>query len=81
MPFETRKPICCDKVVEKSFHKPLSLLLIKICVYGRIIGRQNNYFITIQAFLEGKTIRGKTIKAFRTIVLPIMILPWFLGFQ
>ncbi|MCI0692646.1 hypothetical protein L0337_11665, partial [candidate division KSB1 bacterium] len=31
--------------------------------------------LTIQAFLEGKTIGGKTIKAFRTIILPIMVLP------
>jgi hypothetical protein len=38
-------------------------------------------FVTIQAFLEGKTIWGKTIKAFRAIVLPLMVLPWFFGFQ
>jgi hypothetical protein len=36
--------------------------------------------VTIQAFLEGKTIWGKTIKAFRTIVLSLMVLPWFHGF-
>jgi hypothetical protein len=43
--------------------------------------RNEKKFVTIQAFLEGKTIWGKTIKAFRAIVLPLMVLPWFLGFQ
>jgi hypothetical protein len=33
------------------------------------------FIVTIQAILEGKTIWGKTIKAFRTMVLPLMVLP------
>jgi hypothetical protein len=36
------------------------------------VGNRSNY----SGLLDGKTIWGKTIKAFRT-----MVLPWFLGSQ
>ncbi|MDZ7304776.1 MAG: hypothetical protein ONB44_21820 [candidate division KSB1 bacterium] len=82
-------------VIVKSFFKQSLRLLIDLCIFGlsTIAQRECRHHaiadnieiksasVTIQAFLEGKTIWSKTIKALRTIVFPLMVLPWFLRLQ